>query len=269
MEPFLSEPVSQLDPSASPNPTTATHGTPECQYYMRYLLLAATSSSYSLSVPVCLPPCDPFSSCDALFASVRRLLGQAKRKRAPEQSSAAQSSAERLGLRTGAPGHCLILGWRRMPFFAAQTLNITKTAPYRTAPHRIARHRTVPQITLPSGPRAGRPLPLCCCGCCVAQPAFPVCCRQSPSVLPSGRRCQHPQNLCRLGCCCLCCSLFPHCQGPLRCLIPSLLYSTRSCSSPRVRSTARTPWLRGRVLARTPDSIVPAVPSRGATPPRT
>lgn len=239
---------------------------------MRCLLHAATSSSYSLSVSVCLPLCDPFSSCDVLFASACRLLGQAKREESAraEQRSAAQSRAERLGLRTG--------GARPLfdPRLAAHAFlcranpqhHQNRTVPHRTAPHRIARHRTVPQITLPSGPPAGRPLPLCCC-CCVAQPAFPVCCRQSPSVLPSGRRCQHPQNLCRLGCCCLCCSPFPRCQGPLRCLIPSLLYSHRSCSSPRVRSTARTTWLRGRVLARTPDSIVPAVPSCGATPPRT
>lgn len=105
------------------------------------------------------PACLSLSVIFAQFATVTlprkcQLLRRAGRKRAGKQVRTEQQRAQ--GCARPAPGHCLILGWRRMPFLP-QTLNINQN---RTVPHRIARHRTVPHLVLPSGPSTGRPVSL-------------------------------------------------------------------------------------------------------------
>lgn len=163
MEPFLSEPVSQLDPSVSPTqppqgapPTQHTGHSSASQSYMRYLFLTATIVRLS----VCLSISVILSQIATYSAVKRQLLGRARRKRASER--AGQSRAEQsAGLRTG--------GARPLfdPRLAAHAFLCRKpsTSPksHRTVPHRITRHRTVPHFTLPSGPSPGRPVCFCCC----------------------------------------------------------------------------------------------------------
>ncbi|KAH8761950.1 hypothetical protein F5883DRAFT_120510 [Diaporthe sp. PMI_573] len=192
---------------------------------MRYLFLVATSSSrLSVRLSICNPP----SSCDPSAVRVPAL-GRAKRERPSEriraeQSRAAQSSAAQgnsVGCARSAPSHCLILGWRRMPFFAANPQHHqNRTVPYRTAPHL---HGTAP-FRSSLRPPALHPAGTVSFCFCAPQPVIPA--RrwpQFPSVLPSGGRCQHPQNL-STG---IAASAAPHSalqQGPLRCSTPSLPY---------------------------------------------
>lgn len=181
------------------------------QYYMRYLFLVATSLfRLCLSVSFC-SPCSIFDRLSATKVPAPQAgLGGRERASRSEQSSRAQGCAR------PAPGHCLILGWRRMPFLP-QTLNINQN---RTVPHRIARHRTVPHLVLPSGPSTGRPVSLLLCPAASISgvlSSIPQRLTQRSSLSAPAKPLHQPVLLLLLP--------IPRCQDPLRCLIPSLPFS--------------------------------------------
>lgn len=153
MEPYLSEPVSQLDPSFPQNPTTATHGTP--------LRVTAniTCDAFSSSRPA--PSKSLYVPLSVILSHLANLLpwsaisgaGQTEESERADQN---RSRAVPGGCARPAPGHCLILGLRRMPFFTANPQHHqNRTAPYRTAPHCTAPHRPAPLPVLRPFTRPG------------------------------------------------------------------------------------------------------------------
>lgn len=152
MEPYLSEPVSQLDPSFPQNPTTATHGTP--LRVTANITCDAFSSSRPAPSKSLYVPLSVILSHLATFLPWSAISGAGQTEES-ERADQNRSRAVPGGCARPAPGHCLILGLRRMPFFTANPQH-HQIAPHRTAPHRIARHRTVPHLSPFSGPSPGR-----------------------------------------------------------------------------------------------------------------